>query len=263
MSTILVTGGTGALGSRLVPRLVDKGHDVRVLSRKANPPVPPGAAAVRGDLVSGAGIAEAVGGVDVVVHCATGAADNGVRGLGYRASARTDVEPTKRLLEAAEQGGNPRFVYPSIVGIDRIPLGYYRAKLDSERAIEASGLPYTIFRSTQWHTLADEFARRLTRGPLVVVPKGVRGQLLDPDEVADRLATLVDEGYEGRAPDMGGPVAVDVADAVRMWLKAKNKKRAVIALPVPGKAMRGFREGLNLTLDHADGRVTFEDWLAR
>jgi uncharacterized protein YbjT (DUF2867 family) len=261
MAEILVTGGTGALGSELVPRLVTSGYDVRVLSRRENPPIPVGARAVRGDLTTGEGVAEAADGVDIVVHCATGAADNGVRGLGYRATHRSDVAPTQAMLDIAKKSGEPRFVYISIVGIDKIPLGYYRGKLDCERAIEASGLPYAILRTTQWHTLAWEFGRRLTVAPVVFVPKGVRGQLLDPSEVADRMVTLIEQGAQGHAPDMGGPVAVGLADAIRGYLRATKKRRPVIEVPVPGRAMRGFREGLNLCLDHADGRITWEEWL--
>ena len=260
MSEILVTGGTGDLGSRLVPKLQKSGHGVRVLSRRANPPVPAGVMAVRGDLVTGEGLSDAVAGAEVVVHCATGARDTGLRGLGHKTTVRTDVEPTKRLLTLAP---NARFVYASIVGIDRIPLGYYRGKLDCERAIESSGVRYTILRSTQWHTLADEVCRRLTASPVVFVPKGVRLQLLDPDEVAERLASLVDDGVQGHAPDMGGPVALDFEQIARMYLKAMGKRRAVAALPLPGKAIKGFREGHNLTPEHADGKVTYEEWLNR
>jgi uncharacterized protein YbjT (DUF2867 family) len=260
VSDVLVTGGTGALGSRLVPRLVRSGHGVRVLSRRENPNLPAGVTAVRGDLVTGDGLRDAVAGAEVIVHCATGAADTGLRGLGYKANVRTDIEPTKRLLALAPQA---RFVYPSIVGIDKIPLGYYRSKLDCERAIEASGNPYTILRSTQWHTLADEFSRRLSLSPVMFVPKAIRLQLLDPDEVAERITRLVDEGFAGRAPDMGGPAALDFGDVARMYLRAKGKKRVVVAMPLPGKAYKGFADGHNLTPEHADGKVTYEEWLSR
>ncbi len=260
MSEILVTGGTGALGSRVVSKLMAKGHTVRVLSRRENPPVPGGVTAVGGDLVSGDGLSAAVAGAEVIVHCATGAADNGIRGLGYKATARTDVEPTLRLLSLAPHA---RFVYPSIVGVDKIPLGYYRGKLDCEHAIEASGVKHSILRSTQWHTLADEFCRRLTAAPVAIVPKGIRLQLLDPDEVAERIALLVDEGADGRAPDMGGPVALDFVDVARKYLAAKGKRRALLPVTLPGKASKGFRAGHNLTLEHADGTMTYDEWLSR
>lgn len=262
MTEILVTGGTGALGSQLVPRLLAAGHNVRVLSRRERLSLPAGAHAVRGDLVNGDGIAGAVAGVDVIVHCATGAADGGVRGLMYKPTVRSDVEPTKALLEAAKQSGVPRFVYISIVGVDKIPLGYYRGKLDCERAIESSSLPYTILRTTQWHTLAWEFCRRLTASPLAVIPKGVRLQLLDPSEVAARMASLIDSGTVGHAPDMGGPAVLGFRDIVREYLSATNTRRAVLQLPLPGKAMAGFRAGHNLTLAHSDGRMTWREWLA-
>ncbi len=253
MSEILVTGGTGHLGSELVPLLVTKGHNVKVLSRR------PGPDHVVGDLVTGEGIADAVKGVDVLVHCATAAADNGARGLGYAVSRKTDVEPTDRLLKLLDP--KTCVVYPSIVGVDKIPLGYYRAKLESEQLIERSGLPYTILRSTQWHSLGDEFCRRLTGFPLVMPPRGVKLQLLDPSEIAARMASLVESGPSGHAPDMGGPVALEFKDMVRTWLRARRKKRLVVAAPFPGKAIKAFRAGYNLTPEHADGTITWEQWL--
>lgn len=263
MTAVLVTGGTGALGSQLVPRLLTSGYDVRVLSRRDRPTLPVGARAFRGDLITGDGVGDAVEGVDIIVHCATGAADGGIRGTMYKPTIRSDVVPTKALLDIAKQRGTARFVYISIVGIDKIPLGYYKGKLDCERAIEGSGLPYTILRTTQWHTLAWEFGRRFTGLPLVVVPKGLRSQLLDPGEVADRMVSLIEGGVEGHAPDMGGPVALDFREIIRAYLRATNKRRVVVQVSLPGQAMAGFRAGYNLTPEHADGRITWEEWLAQ
>ena len=263
MPDVLVTGGTGDLGSELVPRLLTKGYGVRVLSRRAAPALPAGARGVRGDLVTGAGVDEAVAGVDLIVHCATGARDRPVRGLGYRSTARTDVAPTNALLAKAIASGRPRFIYPSIVGVDKIPLGYYRGKLESEQAIERSGLPYAILRTTQWHTLAREFCRRSAAFPLALVPAGVRSQLMDPSEVAERMVSLIESGVDGHAPDMGGPTALTFAEIVRSYLKATGKRRAVVEVPLPGRAIRGFRAGHNLALDHPDGRITWEEWLSR
>lgn len=263
MAEILVTGGTGALGSELVPRLLTKGYGVRVLSRQATPALPAGARGVRGDLVTGAGIDEAVTGVDLIVHCATGAADSGPRGLGYKPTLRSDVIPTRALLDKALASGHPRFVYISIVGVDKIPLGYYRGKLECEQAIERSGLPYTILRTTQWHTLAWEFCRRLSTSPVVAVPKGVRSQLMDPSEVAERMVSLIDGGADGHAADMGGPRVLTFREIAHSYLRATGKRRAVVDVPMPGKAVRGFRGGHNLTPEHADGKITWEHWLSQ
>jgi len=262
MTQVLVTGGTGDLGRELVPRLVSKGYDVTVLSRRANPPVPAGIRVVQGDLTTGAGLEDALAGAEVIVHCATGSRDTGIRGLGYKAPKKTDVDPTGRMLDAVKaKGSAPHVVYISIVGVDKIPLGYYRAKLESEQAIERSGLPYSILRTTQWHTLADEFSRRMSLSPVVAVPKGLKSQLLDAGEVADRMAAIVDQGPSQHVPDMGGPEILDMSDVVKSWLEAKGKRRAVLSVPIPGKAATGFAAGHNLTPGHADGRITWDQWL--
>ena len=261
MTTILVTGGTGHLGRELVPRLATRGCNVRVLSRRPRPDVGSGIAVLKGDLVSGEGVAEAVHGVDVIAHLAS---DTGALAtISSRRGTKTEVEPTRRLLEAAKRDGTPHGVYISIVGIDTIPFAYYRTKLATEHVVANSGLPHTILRTTQWHTLAWEFCRRLTASPLTVVPKGVRMQLLDPSEVAERMASLIDAGVEGMAPDMGGPVVLGFRDIMRAYLERTRKRRIVFAATLPGKASRGFRAGHNLSPEHPDGRITWEEWLAK
>lgn len=255
MSTVLVTGGTGALGTELVPRLVGAGHDVRVLSRRerSDPSF------VRGDLRTGEGLAEATRGVDVIAHLASG-----TDGLpSYRTAKATDVDGTAALLGAARSSGSPHLVYISIVGIDRIPFGYYRAKLEAEQLIEASGLPFTILRTTQWHTLAWEFCRRVTASPLVLTPKGLRMQLLDTGEVADRMASLVTSSPSRRVADMGGPEVLEFRDIAKRYLNALGKRRVVVSPPLPGKAIAAFREGHNLAPEHADGRITWDEYLAK
>jgi nucleoside-diphosphate-sugar epimerase len=116
---MLVTGGTGTLGPPLVDLLTRAGRPVRVLSRR--PRAATGGAPVEwvvGNLATGAGVARAVGGAGVIVHCATSPW-----------ARRVDVGGTGRLLEAARLAGSPHLVYISIVGVDRVPFRYYRAKL--------------------------------------------------------------------------------------------------------------------------------------
>jgi uncharacterized protein YbjT (DUF2867 family) len=260
VTNVLVTGGIGALGTELVPLLVTAGLHVRVLSRRRAPAVPAGAQAVRGDLTTGDGLDEAVTAIDVIAHLAS--ETSGVPS--YAKAKRTDVEGTGRLLDSARRAGvEPHVVYISIVGVDKIPFGYYRGKLATEQVIERSGLPYTILRTTQWHTLAAKFCRQLGSPPLVAIPKGVRLQLLDAGEVAQRMASLVRGPPSRHVPEMGGPEALSFAEIARKYFRAVGKRRVVIEVPLPGKAAKAFAAGYNLAPDHCDGRITWDDFLAR
>ncbi len=260
VTNVLVTGGTGALGTELVPLLVMAGLNVRVLSRQREPAIPAGVRAVRGDLTTGNGLDTAITAIDVIAHLASGT--SGVPS--YAKAKRTDVEGTGRLLDAARCAGvEPHVVYISIVGIDKISFGYYRGKLATEQIIERSGLPYTILRTTQWHTLAAKFCRQLGSLPFVAVPRGVRMQLLDVGEVAQRMADLVQGPPSQHVPEMGGPEALAFDEVARRYFRAVGRRRFVFEIPLPGKAAKAFAAGYNLAPDHRDGRITWEDYLAR
>ena len=123
-SEVLVTDGTGALGRRIVERFEEVGVGSRVLSRSGRP------GTYKGDLITGEGLEQAVGGVDTIAHCASSP---------FRKARQTDVEGTKRLLAVAAGTGVSHLVYISIVGIDRVQsYPYYRVKLETERVIEGS-----------------------------------------------------------------------------------------------------------------------------
>ncbi|GAB3001632.1 NAD(P)H-binding protein [Amycolatopsis acidiphila] len=243
--TILVTGGTGTLGSVVAERLLGDGRAVRVLSRRPAPARTPYAWRT-GDLKTGAGIAEATEGVDTIVHCASNSTGGG------------DVAATRKLIETTR---GAHLVYISIVGIDKIPFFYYKAKLETERLIEGSGLPWTILRATQFHDLVLGFTKAQLRLPVTFTLKG-RFQPVDVREVADRLVELALGQPAGRVPDMGGPEVRDSAELARAYLAAVGRSRPVVPVSLPGKAARAFRAGANLAPEHAVGKVTFERYLA-
>lgn len=246
MNTVLVTGGTGVLGSRVVSRLAADGNAVRVLSRRERPGAD-GVQSFRGELRSGKGLRAAVEGVDTIVHCASSPL--------WRART-TEVSGLRNLI-AATHDARPHLLYISIVGVDRIPYYYYRAKWEAERVLSASSLPWTILRATQFHYLISKYAL----GPLAVAPKGSRVQLLDASEVADQLVELVEAEPSGRVADMGGPEILTMRDVAQLQKKVLGRRLWVLELPAVGRTAQGFRDGFNLCPDQAVGQITYEEYL--
>lgn len=244
---ILVTGGTGVLGRVVVRRLLAAGHEVRVMSRR---PRSGDASSVVADLGTGDGLEAAVADVEVIVHLASSAISPG-----------KELAGAQRLVAAATKAGAPHVVYSSIVGVDRVPIGYYGAKLAVEGLLERSALPHTIQRATQFHDLIRTMLAGAAKLPVLLVPS-LRFQSIDVRDVAERMVELALDNPAGRAPDLGGPQVRHTRDLARAYLSATGRRRAVVPIPLPGKAFRAYREGGNLTPEHADGKVTFEEYLA-
>lgn len=249
MAPVLVTGGTGTLGRAVVGRLLAAGRPVRVLSRQGSPRVLAGVEAVRGDLVSGAGVVEAVAGITIVVHCASNGRRSG------------DVEGTRRLVDAAARAGVRHLAYISIVGVDRNPFPYYRAKLEAEGVVATGAAPWTILRATQFHDLILRVLQAQDRLPALLVPRGFRFQPVDASEVAARLTDLALGEPGGWAPDIGGPLVRTAEELAHTYLEATGRSRPLLGLPIPGAVGRAFRDGAQLTPDHADGVMTWEEYL--
>ena len=254
-STILVTGGTGTLGRLVVPRLRDAGGKVRVLSRRAREAAG-GVEFVPGDLDTGEGIDAAVAGTEVIVHCA--------------GSQKGDGDKARTLVRAASRAGAPHLVNISVVGADRIPVasrvdramfGYFGAKLDAERVIAGSGLPWTTLRATQFYDLLLMVARPMARLPVIPVPAGVKFQPVDAAEVAARLAELALGPPAGLVPDLAGPRVYPMAELLRGYLRAAGKRRLLVPVWLPGQAARAVRAGANLAPDRAVGHRTWEDFV--
>ncbi len=242
MTTILVTGGTGTLGRHVVERLRADGHEVRVLSRHARP--------YAVDLrEGGSALDAAVTGVDTIVHCATSPRGG-------------DEKASRNLIEAAQRAGVGHLVYISIVGVDRVPFGYYKSKLAVERLIEGSGIGWTVLRTTQFHDLVLTVLQGLAKVPVIVLPARVKDQPIDVTEVADRLAELAEGEPAGRVDDMGGPEVRTFESLARAYLKAAGRRRAVVKVPLRGAAYEGFRAGGHLAPERAVGKRTFDEYLA-
>jgi uncharacterized protein YbjT (DUF2867 family) len=247
--SILITGATGTLGKQVVGAATEAGHQVRAMSRRRHVGYT-GVHWTQCDLLSGDGVDAAVDGIEVIIHCAT------------QGTRDKDVTSMENLIAAARRAGVGHVVHVSIVGIDRIPLPYYKTKLRVERALEASGLGHTVQRATQFHDLIEVTFSIQRFSPALMTLRGVRFQPIGTRDVAARLLALADGEPAGRVADIGGPEVHTHADLARMFLAARGSRRRVVEVPVPGRIAAGYRSGANLAPDNAVGTIGFADYLA-
>lgn len=247
---VAVLGGTGTLGTRVVRALAAAGHEPIVLSRRKGD----GEAERRVvDVATGFGLEEGLAGADVVIDAVND----------QKQARHVLAEGTPKLIAAAETAGVGHLLSVSIVGCDRVPIGYYRVKVAQEAAVEAGSVPWTILRATQFHQLIDAALRRAARSRLA--PRGAaRFQPIDPGVVAERLVALVEAGPSGRAPELGGPEVKTLTELGVEWREARNK-RFLLPLPVPafGAAGRALAAGGLTAPEAAAEGPAFAEWLAR
>jgi len=256
MKKVLVTGGTGTLGSRVVKKLITMGYTPKVMSRNRQPThLLADTEWVQVDLDTGQGLVEAVHDIDVIVH----AASNPFH------PQKTDTVGTKLLLEAARNGGVDHIAYISIVGIDRIPFPYYQQKLAAEEMIKSSGIPWSILRATQFHPFIDLLLNAATKLPLVaILPTDFKFQPIDVNEVVARMCEIVATGLRGRLPDLGGPEVLTVSELARTWLSLRGMHRVLLPLWLPGKVAHGFRHGYHTCPDKPlRESITWREWVQK
>ncbi|MFU8875292.1 SDR family oxidoreductase [Micromonospora sp. SL4-19] len=248
---VLVTGASGRLGRAVLPRLRDGGFTVRAVSR--HPREDSTVEYLAADLATGEGLAAAVAGVEAVLHLATSPT---------RRTQEIDVLGTRRLVVAAGQAGVGHLVYVSIVGVDRVPFGYYRHKLAAEQVVTAGPVPWSVLRATQFPEFLEELLRRASRlGPVIGDP-AVLAQPVDPGEVAARLAAMLAAGPSYAVAEFGGPQVLRFDDAVRAWRAARRSRRPLLPVRIPGRLGRSLRSGGLTTTATPTGTRTWADHLA-
>ena len=226
---VVVTGGSGGLGREVVRGLRERGAAVTAASRRTGV-----------DLATGEGLESALAGADVIVHAATHPAK-------YRA---VDLEGTRKIIGVVgDRPDPPHLIYISIVGCDRNPYPYYRAKYACELVLERSGLPVTVVRATQFHTLVTAIARACAHGPISVQPQ-LSFQSCDHRWVAERLIDTArgepPVGYH-RSADLAGPEQTTLGEAVNLLRQAAGQQPPrVIRLPAVSGTLRAFAQGSNL-----------------
>ena len=249
---VAVVGGTGVLGKPLAAELAARGNEVRVLSRNEPSELPDGTSHHRVDLTSGDGLDEALAGVEVVADASNSSPRNAGSVL---------VDGTERLLAAGARAGVRHHLGVSIVGCDRVPIAYYKVKVEQEEAIAAGEVPWSLLRATQFHSLLDWAFGRAARAGMR--PTGnARLQPVDAPVVAARLADAVHADPAGRLPDVAGPEVRTLSELSKVWRSARRRLLLPLPLPLAGKVGRPLREGALCNPDAAAGGTTFEQWLA-
>ncbi len=239
---ISVAGGTGVVGRHVVVRAREQGHQVEVLSRSEGV-----------DLTAEAPLD--LHGVEAIIDVISMQTYSAAKSKAFFRAA------TRKLLSAGQAAGVGQYVLLSIVGIDEAPYGYYAGKIEQERLVATSGLPWTILRATQFHEFAGQIFERMKFGPVSVVPV-MQSQPVAAREVATRLVDLVEAGPMGRVPDLAGPKVERMADMSRRWAAATGAKGTVVETPVPGGFGRAMRDGTLLARpDSQFGQQTFTQWL--
>ncbi|SRR5579884_807476 len=253
MTRVLVTGATGVLGRALLERLDHQEFAVRAAARH----VPASGSDsdvewVSIDVASGDGVQAALDGVDVVLHAVN---------AGGRGSREVNVDGLQGLLLAARTAGVSHVIYPSIVGIDRIPLAYYRQKLEAEKLVARGAVGWTLVRGTQFHDLIDHIFSRLSRFPVVPLPRRVPIQPIDVGDYASVLIDCVRHGPAGKTDNVAGPEILPLGTAFSRWLSARGRSKLVLPAVIPGRLGRELRSGALTDPEAGRGRVTWNNWL--
>lgn len=242
MAKYLITGSTGQLGAPTVRRLRESTSSVLGLTRSGGPDT------LACNLLTGDGIDQALDGIDTVVHLAT-------------TNSAKDVEMARNLAAAVVRAGTTHLVLMSIVGIDRIPLGFYRDRVCIEDVFLESGVPITIQRATQFHSFVDNMFTAQRYSPVIVGPSW-RFQPIAVEDVAQRLAELSVGQPRGRVADIGGPEPRELRAWHQEWKTATGSKRPMWSIHLPGKLFAAYDDGANLVPGEPFGTRTFGDFLA-
>ena len=237
---VVVTGGTGFVGSHVVPELIRDGHDVVAVSRhgRAVSSWPPGVRPARADAETGEGLEAAMADADAVVHLVAIPRETG----GRRFEA-VNVRGTANVVAAAEHAGVGRFVHLGALGaVDDPKLGFLRSKWRGEQAVRSSRLRWTILRPSLLFGEGDGFFTlvKVTLtwwSPVFVAIPGdgsTRFQPLSVDDLAIAVArTLADERHAGQIHELGGPEYLTYRQIVERVMRATGRRRIPMSVPIP------------------------------
>ena len=244
---IVVIGGTGLIGSKLVAKLVAHGHDAV-----------PGSPGTGVNTLTGEGLTGALDRADVVVDVSNSPSFEDTAVLEFFETS------TRNILDAEAAAGVGHHVALSVVGTERLTeSGYMRAKIAQEKLIENSSIPYTIVHATQFFEFAVRMADEASDGGTVRVPP-VLIQPMAAEDVAAAVCDVVLGAPLNTTIEIAGPQPLRFEDFVRQGLRAVGDQRVVVADPQARYFGARLSERTLLPGDGARlGATKFDDWLSR
>jgi uncharacterized protein YbjT (DUF2867 family)/nitrite reductase/ring-hydroxylating ferredoxin subunit len=244
---IVVVGGSGLIGSKLVPMLTRNGHEVVAASRRSGV-----------DAVTGTGLAEALSGAAVVVDVSNSPSFEDAAVMKFFKTS------THNLLTAEATEGVTHHVALSVVGTERLlRSGYLRAKFAQEKLIKESSIPYSIIQATQFFEFLQGIADAATHGNAVRLPP-VLVQPISADDVARAVARIATGAPLNGTVEIGGPEPFYLGGLIQRVLGARNDPREVIADPHARYFGTELNERSLVPGDEAElGEIRFDEWLAR
>jgi uncharacterized protein YbjT (DUF2867 family) len=242
---VVVIGGSGLIGSKLVAKLTEHGHDA--LAASPNSGV---------NTLTGEGLAEAMEGASVVVDVSNSPSFEDAAVLDFFQTS------TRNLLAAEAAAGVGHHVALSVVGTDRLPTsGYFRAKVAQEQLIKGSPIPYSIVHATQFFEFIKSIAQSATDGDTVRLAP-VLIQPMAADDVAAAVGRVAVGPPLNGMREIGGPEQFRLDELVRQGLAARNDPRQVVADPHAPYFGAELGERTLIPGDGAQlGTIRFEDWL--
>jgi uncharacterized protein YbjT (DUF2867 family) len=244
---IVVIGGSGLIGKKLVNNLREHGHNVVAASPSLGI-----------NSVTGEGLAEAISGAEVVVDVSNAPSWEDQAVLDFFETS------TRNLLEAEAAAGVKHHVALSVVGTDGLlESGYFRAKMAQEEMIKASKVPYTIVRATQFFEFVESIAQFSTEGQTVRMPSAFIQPIVS-DDVAAALADYAVEAPVNGIVDLAGPERMGLDELVRRFLNAKKDTRQLVT--DENSRYYGVLLNQHSLVPLGEARITttrFEDWLKR
>jgi len=242
---IVVIGGSGLIGSKLVKKLREHGHEVVAASRDSGV-----------NTLTGEGLAEAMRGASVVVDVSNSPSFEDAAVLKFFETS------TRNLLAAEVEAGVGHHVALSVVGTERLSeSGYFRGKIAQEKLIRESSIPYSIVHATQFFEFVKSIADAATDGSRVRLAP-VLIQPMASDDVADAVARIAVGAPVNGIVEVAGPEQFRLDELIRQDLSARNDPRDVVADPQARYFGAVLSERTLVPGDDARlGETRFEDWL--